>query len=182
MAVHPTSRHQYFLLSSLCLFILSACSYQRPAGKWTTIDASSIYFSGVQLSDEAIDPNYAMVCREARDEIYTQLLQKLPEKIAPLALQTGKIVPAEDTASLKIRIKRCEIDVEQSGDSFTYYLTLPLTVSLTQNHENLLSYDMATYEQANTDTPGPEFEFTFAEPVARTLQLFDGRRLWQPND
>lgn len=83
---------------------------------------------------------------------------------------------------MPLTIKRSEIDVEQSGGSFTYYLTLPLNVSLTQNNKNLLSYDMDTYEQVNTDTPAPEFEFTFAEPVARTLQLLNGKQLWRPDD
>ncbi len=175
---------RYLVLCSFFLFAITGCGYQRPAGKWVSIDASAIYFAGVTLSEAAIDPNYAAVCKEARDEIYTQLVKQLPEKIAPLNLNTTENSHdiSATTAILKLMIARCEIDVEQSGGSFTYYLTLPLKVSLTQNNESILTYNMSTYEQVDIDTPGPEFEFTFAESVARTLLLFDGRQLWLPDN
>ena len=181
------SLSEYFhfaVLSGLCLLILTGCGYQRPDGEWLLLDASAIRFTVVELGQEAIDPNYAATCEEARDEIYTQLSRKLPAKIAPLELKTGK-TPSDNsagTASLKLIITDCEIDVDQSGGTFSYYLTLPVQVVLTQNGKNLLTYDMATYEQISVDAPGPEFEFTFAEPVARTLLLFDDRRLWRPAD
>ncbi len=64
---------------------------------------------------------------------------------------------------------------------FSYYLTLPVEISLTQNGENLLDYNMNSYEQVTIDTPTPAFEFTFAEPVSRTLLLFSGKQLWIPD-
>jgi len=137
----------------------------------------------VELSDKAIDLSYAAVCQEAKDEITTQLNKNLPGRIAPLSLIPGKPAPAQETAViLNIQIIRCEIDVEQSGGSFSYYLSLPVKISLTQNGKSLLRYNMSTYEQVSVDQPGPEFEFTFDEPVARTLLLFDGNRLWLPAD
>ena len=183
----PLSLSKHFrcqLLSSLCLLALTGCGYQRPDGRWIQLDASSIQLATVQLDTEAIDPNYAATCEEARDEIYRQLLKKLPEKIAPLTLAAGEVSTEKnaDTAALEIRITGCEIDVDQSGGTFSYYLTLPVKVKLTLNEKNLLNYEMDTYEQISVSTPGPEFEFTFAEPVARTLLLFDGKRLWLPAD
>jgi len=163
--------------------MLIGCGYQRPAGKWQLIDAAAIVFSGVTLNDKAIDPNYAAVCQEAKDEITAQLNKRLPDRIAPLSLITRKAGSAEnDVVILNIQIRRCEIDVEQSGGSFSYYLTLPVKVSVTQNGRHLLNYNMNTYEQVSVDQPSPEFEFTFDEPVARTLLLFDGNRLWLPAD
>ena len=170
------------LLTGLCL-TLSGCGYSRPAGQWQTINASAIYFPGVTLSEKAIDPSYTAVCQEAKDEITTQLNKALSEKIAPLPLIPGTPAQAQAAAAvLSIQIRRCEIDVEQSGGSFSYYLSLPVTISLTQNGRPLLRYSMNTYEQISVDQPGPEFEFTFDEPVARTLLLFDGNRLWLPAD
>ncbi len=174
---------RYLLLSSFSLSMLTACAYQRPAGHWRLIDASTIYFPAVELEDEAMDSNYAALCKEARDEIHAQLVRELPARIAPLRLTTDKISDEMQSAfaTLKLRINRCEIDVDQSGGSFSYYLTLPVEISLTQNGENLLDYRMDTYEQVNIDTPTPAFEFTFAEPVSRTLLLFSGTQLWIPD-
>jgi len=181
MAIHLLTR---VLLSYFFLLTITACGYQRPAGKWVSIDASSLYFSAVELSKDGIDPSYAAVCREARDEINAQLIKKLPAKIAPLILKTTVSTEPSDTttATLKIILNKCEIDVDQNGGAFHFYLTLPFTVSVTQNQQNILSYNMDSYEQVGTDTPSPDFEFTFAEPVARTLLLFNGDKLWLPND
>ncbi len=184
MQTYQLQYFMYFLLTSFFLFGFTGCGYQRPAGKWILIDTSTIYFSGVELDDEAIDLNYKTVCEEAHDEIKTQLIKRLPAKIAPLVLNTTE-EPADKnitTATLKFRITRCEIDSDQSGGTFTYYLTLPVKISVTQNNESLLSYNMNTYEQVQIDQPGPEFEFTFAEPVARTLLLFNGKQLWVPDN
>jgi len=152
------------------------------------IDVTEIYFAGVELDDEAIDANYEAVCQEARDEIKTQLIKKLPAKIAPLTLNTTQ-KPADAVviaATLTLRITRCEIDVDQSqgggGGSFAYYLTLPVKVNVTQNNESLIAYNMDTYEQVQIDEPVPEFAFTFSEPVARTLLMFNGKQLWVPDN
>jgi len=182
MSVYQASYFRYFLLFSSFLFVLSACGYTRPDGNWVLLDASEIYFSGVELGNEAIDPSYKATCEEARDEIKAQLINKLPGKIAPLVLKTTEI-PDDKSATaafLKLEITQCEIDVDQIGDSFTYYMTLPLRVTVTQNNEKLLSYKMDTYEQVQINNPGPEFEFFFTEPVERTLLLFNGKKLWLP--
>ncbi len=184
MPLYLSKHFHYHLLSSLCLLMLTSCGYQRPDGEWMQLDASTINLTTVQLGIKAIDPNYAATCEEARDEIYSQLLEKLPGKIAPLALAIGETSTGKnvDTATLEIRITRCKIDVDQSGGTFNYYLTLPIKIKLTLNEKNLLNYEMDTYEQVSVSAPGPEFEFTFAEPVARTLLLFDGKRLWLPDN
>lgn len=184
MTRHLARYCRYLVACGFSLFLIAGCGYQQPDGKWVPLHASAIYFAGVELGDAAIDPNYAAVCNEARDEIQAQLVKQLPEKIAPLKLdiRENKNGVSTTTAVLKITISQCEIDVEQSGGSFTYYLTLPVNVSLTRNNEAVLSYTMSTYEQVDIDTPGPVFEFTFAEPVARTLLLFDGRQVWLPDN
>jgi len=146
------------------------------------MDASDIYFSGVELGDEAIDQSYKATCEEARDEIKGQLINQLPGKIAPLTLNTTEN-PGDKSAlaaTLRLTITECDIDVDQIGGSFTYYLTLSLKVDVTQNNERLLSYKMDTYEQVRISSPGPEFEFVFTEPVERTLLLFNGKKLWVP--
>lgn len=146
------------------------------------MDVSEINFSGVELGDEAIDPNYKATCEEARDEIKGQLIDQLPGRIAPLALNMTEN-PGDKSAlaaALKLTITQCDIDVDQIGGSFTYYLTLSLKIDVTQNNESLLSYKMDTYEQLLINNPGPEFEFVFTEPVARTLMLFNGKQLWVP--
>jgi hypothetical protein len=188
MRIQRSPYFYYIWLTTFLLFVLTGCGYQRPAGKWVLIDASEIYFAGVELDEEAIDTNYAAVCQEARDEINTQLIKKLPAKVAPLILNTTQ-KPADvvtAAATLTLRITRCEIDVDQSqgggGGSFTYYLTLPVKVKVTQNNESLVAYNMDTYEQVQIDEPAPEFAFTFAEPVARTLLMFNGRQLWVPDN
>ena len=184
MENHLSACVRGLLPGSFFLFAITGCGYQRPAGKWVSIETPAIYFAGVGFGDNAIDPNYPTICKEARDEIYASLVRKLPERIRPLTLNTTGSTddPRTTAATLKLTITRCEVDVEQSGGSFTYYLSLPLRISFTQNDENLLTYDMDTYEQAHIDAPAPEFEFTFAEPVARTLLLFDGQRLWLPDN
>jgi len=182
MTIYLSPYFHYFLLSNFCLFMLSGCGYSRPDGEWLSIEATEIYFAGVELAEAGINANDKTVCMEARDEINAQLTKKLPAKIAPLVLKTdnGTGSSGNTNATLKLRITHCETDVDQSGGSFTYYLSLPVRVTFTLNEETVLDYDMSTYEQVNTDTPGAEFEFTFAEPVARTLLLFDGKRLWLP--
>ncbi len=183
MNSHQTPYFRYFLLCNCLLFLLSACGYERPDGKWVLIDASEINFSDVELGDEAIDPSYKATCEEARDEIKGQLINQLPGKIAPLVLNTteNSADKSATAAVLKLTITQCEIDVDQLGGSFTYYLTLSLKVDVTQNSESMLSYKMDTYEQVRINNPGPEFEFDFTEPVERTLMLFNGKQLWVPD-
>jgi len=183
MGIHLSPHFKCFLLIIYSLFSISACGYQRPDGKWASINASELFFANVELSNEVIDPNYKAVCEEARDEIKTELVNKLPEKISPLTLNTTQKPDAKSNraASLILRITQCEIDVDQSGGSFTYYLTLALDVRVTKNGEDLLSYKMNTHEQVHIDVPNPDFEFTFAEPISRTLQLFNGKQVWVPS-
>jgi len=180
---------RYLLPACFGLSMLTACAYQRPAGHWLTLETPVIYFPAVTLDEKAIDRNYEAVCKAAQSEINHRLSRELAAKITPLRLVTGQAGSTIDSNSadsnaavLKLSIKRCEIDVDQSAGSFTYYLTLPVNVSLTQNGKTLLDYRMQTYEQVTIDNPAPEFEFTFAEPVSRTLSLFNGRQLWLPDN
>ena len=184
MTIFSSTAFRYLLLGCSILAGLTSCAYQRPSGHWISLETEVITFPAVELDEKDIDANYAAVCKEAQDEINTRLKRELPAKISPLKLLSGKTVAATDkkAATLKLRISRCEIDVDQSGGSFSYYLTLPVDVSLTQNGTSLLDYSMQTYEQITIDNPSPDFEFTFAEPVSRTLLLFNGGQLWIPHD
>ena len=184
MTIFSSISFRYLLLGCSTLAGLTSCAYQRPNGHWISLKTDVIYFPEVELNEKGIDLNYEAVCKEAQDEINTRLKRKLPAKISPLKLVSGKTVVAanKNVATLKLRISRCEIDVDQSGGSFSYYLTLPVDVSLTQNGTSLLDYSMQTYEQITIDNPAPDFEFTFAEPVSRTLLLFNGRQLWIPDN
>ena len=167
------------------LLILPGCAgYQNPPGKWTPINASALYFSGVELNDDAITSGYKDTCIEAQYEIEKQLISKLPAQIAPLALYTTENPPAADvkTAELKLRITQCDIDSEQGGETFYYFLSLPLQITLTMENRILLDYPMKTYEQIQVSIPTPAFEFTFAEAEKRTLLLFKGNQVWIPSD
>jgi len=164
---------------------LSGCAgYQNPPGKWIPIEASALYFSGVELADDAVTSGYSDTCIEAQQEIEKELIKRLPAQVTPLKLYTAKTPPAADskTAELKILITQCDIDVDQYGGSFSYYLSLPLRVSLTVDNQTLLDTSIKTYEQLQTDVPNPIYEFTFAEAVARTLLLFKGEQIWVGND
>jgi hypothetical protein len=179
---------RYFTASciySLLLFTLSSCSgYQNSPGKWVPIEASALYFSGVELADDAITSGYRDTCIEAQQEIEKELIKRLPALLAPLKLYTAETPPAANskTAELKTLITQCDIDVDQYGGSFSYYLSLPLRISLTVDNQTLLDTSIKTYEQLQTDVPNPIYEFTFAEAVARTLLLFKGKQVWVGND
>jgi hypothetical protein len=166
------------------LTLLTACAYKRPAGQWTTIDAPGVYFSGVELSEGAKDSVYPELCVEAQNEIQTQLLHRLPAHIKPLAFhapQKQKKVDVDKTV-FNMTITKCEVDAYQWDASFTFYLTLDVRVTLKENNRTLVAYSMKTYEQLHTDIPNPSFDFTFEEPVARTLILFEKGRVWIPNE
>lgn len=166
------------------LLILPGCAgYQNPPGKWVPINASALYFSGVELNDDAITSGYKDTCMEAQYEIEKQLISKLPAQIAPLALYTTENPPAADvkTAELKILITQCDIDSDQGGETFYYYLSLPLHITLTMENRVILDYPMKTYEQIQISDPSPAFEFTFAEAEKRTLLLFKGHQIWIPD-
>jgi len=183
MNIFSATCFRYLLSACFGLAVLTACAYPRPAGHWMTLETRAIYLPPVVIDEKTMDQNYAAVCREAQNEINRQLKRELAAKIKPLALVGGKAAGVNaDVATLKVSIRRCDIDIDQSGGAFTYYLSLPVNVSLTQNGRTLLDYSMDTYEQVSIDTPAPDFEFTFDEPVTRTLLLFNGRQLWIPND
>lgn len=178
MKKQNTAVFKSLIAASLYVCFVAGCAYKPPVGQWQVIDAPGIYFDGVFLDDAAKTSNYASICNEARDEIMAQLSKKIPERILPLKFNVNKNTN-EKNAILKINITQCEIDSDQSGGSFSYYLTLPVTVSVNLGDKNLLTYNMQTYEQISVDQPSPNFEFTFAEPIQRTLVLFNGRKLWQ---
>jgi len=169
----------------LPLLLLHSCAgYQNPPGRWVAIDASALYFSGVELKDDAITSGYKDTCMEARQEIEKALISKLPAQITPLALYTAENPPAANakTAELKLFIIQCDIDSDQNGGNFSYYLSLPLRVKLTAGGQTLMDYQMKTYEQIQLSEPSPIFEFTFAEAEKRTLLLFDGNQVWLPDN
>ncbi|MBE9560606.1 MAG: hypothetical protein IMF15_07435 [Proteobacteria bacterium] len=168
------------------LTLLSACGYQQPEGHWVSIEASEVVFSGIKLEDEVKDKAYPDICVEAQGEVKAALLKALPAKIKPLSFtmaddksDTGKI--ASDKARFDMVITHCELDVDQGGGSFAFYLTLTVQVSLHIADRTVMAYTMETYEQAVSSTPSPDFEFTFAEPKVRTLMLFDSGRVWVPD-
>ena len=170
-------------VSSLFVF-LSGCGYQQPAGHWQAINASSLVFSGVEIERGAKDKAYPDVCVEAQEEIDTAIIKSLPEKIKPLSfshVQAGSSDQQGDGARLDMMITTCELDSDQAGGTFTFYLTLTVQVSLKVADRTVMAYTMETYEQAVSSTPSPDFEFTFAEPKVRTLMLFDAGRVWVPD-
>ncbi len=173
---------RHFTACCVCslLITLSACVYQKPPGRWATINASTLYFSGVKLSDRAITSAYRDTCIEAQQEIEKELINRLPAQIKPLLLYAAKKPPAADskTAELKLLMTQCDINVDQSGDNFTYYLSLSLRVTLMEDDQSLLNYPVKIDEQLQTDVPSPIFEFSFADAVSRTLLLFKGKQIW----
>lgn len=171
------------LVGGLALSILSACAYQRPPGQWAVIDTPEIYFSGVELNENAKDSTYPKLCVEAQNEIEIQLAKRFPAQIKPLIFYVSKKHKKTDSKEtvFQMTITKCEVDVKQWNGSFTFYLTLNVRASLTSNNETLMNYQMQTYEQLQTDIPNPFFDFSFEEPVARTLILFEKNRAWVPN-
>jgi hypothetical protein len=178
------------LIITVCslLVSLSGCGYQQPAGHWQSIDATSLVFSGVEIDSGVKDKAYPDVCVEAQEEINAAIKQKLPAKIKPLTFNAIKAGPAagsagqqEGNARLDMEITTCELDSDQAGGTFTFYLTLTVQVSLKVADRTVMAYTMDTYEQAVSSTPSPDFEFTFAEPKVRTLMLFEAGRVWIPD-
>ncbi len=170
----------------LCIILLAVpgCGYKNPPGQWQILNSSALYFTGVELSADAVSSGYRDTCMEAPQEIEQALIKKLPAQIKPLILYTAKNPPpaGRQTAELKLLVTQCDIDVEQSGGSFTFYLSLPLRITVTENNQVVLDYPLKTYEQVSIDIPDPVYEFTFAEAVARTLLLFKGQQVWQAGE
>ncbi len=182
----PTAASLCSLIFALIFSLVGCSGYQNPPGKWLALNASALFFSGVELDDNAVTPrttSYRETCREAAQEIEQKLLKKLPAQISPLVLYSAQKPPPENmkTAELKLLITRCDIDTDQSGGNFSFYLSLPVRLSLTMDEQTLLDYPIKTYEQLQTDVPNPIYEFTYAEAVARTLLLFNGKQVWVPD-
>ena len=159
---------------------LSACATPRPEGQWRPIAAPVLYFAGVQLAETALDKGWPEVCHEAQTEIDKQLRQRLPGRIAPLTLRSGRPEPGDAHARLAMAIESCEVDSDQTGGTFWFYLTLRLRVTLSDGGRELMQRAWAVSENARSSTPSPLYEFTFAEPVRQTLVLFDGPRVLVP--
>jgi len=165
---------------------LFACAYQPPQGQWVNLDAESLYLQAVVLDKNTMSTSYKEVCAEAGEEIQKQLSEKLPARVQPLQFYRTQ-APAQDKtrADIQILIIDCKVDVQQwdagGGGSFTWYLNLDVRVLVSYKESTLLSYNIKTSDQVSTDMPGPLFEFSFEETVARILLLFDGRRLLVPD-
>lgn len=168
------------LLGGGAISMLNACAYTRPAGQWATLDVPGIYFSGVEMSEVTKDSVYPSLCVEAQNEITAQLSQRLAAQIKPLTFHAPQKHKKTDTENpvLKMTITKCEVDVKQWDASFTYYLSLNAQLTLIDNEQTVMTYSMETYEQVQTDVPNPSFDFSFEEPIARTLILFDNGRVW----
>lgn len=172
------------LISLMLALLLPACAYQPPAGQWNNLNAQSLVFNGVKITPQTLDSGYPDICREAQSEIENQLIRQLPERLLPLTFSTP--VASPDSVLLSIQIKQCRVDAQQwdggtNGLVFTYYLTLKLHISLQHKNQKILSYDVNTQEQIDTDTSGPAFEFTFEEAIQRTLLLFKGGQVLIPD-
>jgi len=171
----------------LIFILLSTCAYNPPTGQWHSFDAKSVTFSGVEIAAQTLDAGYPDICREAQGEIQKQLSQQLAERFQPLTFSTAVAPPAQhNNALLNIQITQCEVDSQQwdgggNGLSFTYYLTLKLHINLLYDKRNLLNYEIETFEQIDTDTSGPAFEFSFEESIQRALLLFKGQQFLVPH-
>ncbi len=167
--------------------VLFSCVYQSPQGQWINLGAESLYLETVVLDKNAIASNYKNVCIEARESIQEQLSEHLPARVLPLHLYLPGALRQDNTsASIQILITNCKVDVQQwdvgGGEpSFTYYLDLDVRVTVEYMESRLLEYKIQTFEQISADTSGSLFEFDFGESVARTLLLFDGKRLLVPD-
>jgi len=171
----------------LILIAVAGCAYQRPPGQWVRIDAPAVYFTSVGFGRDAVDPIYTKTCQEAREEIEQQLVRRFPKHLSPLDFYGPKKSPAvkKGLAVFRLEITKCKVEVQQwdvaGGEpSISFYLTLAVRVRLAVNGRPLLTHAMVTYEQVHTDTPTPLFDFTFTEPVDRTLLLFDKGNVWLP--
>jgi len=172
--------------------LLFACAYQPPRGQWITLEAERLYLEDTVLAEGGNTSNYRDVCIEARDEVQAQLLVRLPGRVKPLPLYSSER-PEPDlsgesnsTGRIQMLITNCQVEVQQwdgggGGLSFTFYLSFDVKVSVKYGKQVLLMYSMQTFEQVSTDVANPSFEFSFEEPVARTLLLFDGKRLLVPD-
>lgn len=165
----------------LTALLPGGCGYPQIKGDWQALQSSVLVFSGVRMAEAVKDPVYPDVCKEAVEDINAQLRRKLPEKIGPLVLAAE--APADkDYARLDMRLSQCRLDSDQAGGSFGFYLDLNLELSITDQGREVMRYQMRTGEQAQSDTPNPDWIFTFEEPFRRTLMLFDSGRVVVPRE
>lgn len=161
--------------------LLGACSTPQVQGEWRPIAAPLLYFDRVELPTSAVDKGWPELCHEAREEIDKQLAHRLPARLQPLPVRRSAAEPDMGAAQLRLRIEDCEVDSEQSGGSFRFYLTLRVQLRFTDDGQTPLRHTMTVYEQAQSSTPSPLFEFTFIDAVRQTLMLFDGARVLRPH-
>ncbi len=164
-----------FCLPWLCL-ALAACSQPAIDARWQPLTAPVLVFRGVTLPAAARDPVYPAVCREAVRAIDARLRRELPARLRPVALRDTP--PAgDDYGLLDIVITRCRLDVDQWGDDFDFFLDLNLKVTLRQGQRVMLRRMLVTGERARTDTPSPDWLFTFADASRQILDGFESGRV-----
>jgi len=165
-----------FCLPWLCL-ALAACSQPAIDARWQPLTAPVLVFRGVTLPAAARDPAYPAVCREAVRAIDTRLRRELPARLRPVALRATPPAGDDDYVLLDIVITRCRLDVDQWGDDFDFFLDLNLKVTLRQGQRVVLRRTLVTGERARTDTPSPDWLFTFADASRQILDGFENGRV-----
>lgn len=158
-------------------------------GHWQTLEVDRVRLAPVSLADaqHLADPR---VCRYARSDLERNLVQTLPERLAPLGfVPPDQPAPeTERTATLRVTITRCRIeshqwDVGGSEPDITFYETLGLRIRLSGSEgKALLERRLETVEQLNTDTPTALFEMPHRLPTSRIAGLFSRGKVWQPAD
>ena len=170
-----------FCLSCLALALVG-CSQPTTDAHWQPLPAPVLVFSGVVLPAAVRDPAYPDVCREAVREIDARLRRELPARLRPVTLRNTPRA-GDDNMLLDITITRCRLDVDQWGDNFDFFLDLNLTITLRQAQRVVFRQELVTGERARTDTPSPDWLFTFADASRQILARFaNGRVRIDPGD
>ncbi len=178
------SKCRLVVLLAGCVFIVCACVIKpspsnSQSGKWVSLEVPAIIFSAVKINAAATDSAYQNVCIEAQNEITKQLIIQMPEQLKPVVFQvsTPQNKRSISDALLQVEITKCEVDVDQSGGMFEFYLTLQVDVTLKKNNAILMTLPIHSFERVQIDDPSPTFEFSYEESVQRILGLFDSGRV-----
>lgn len=169
------------LLITVSLLYLQGCAAsQPPAGQWKDLPFKALALAPVVLQKGAIEGGHPGVCREAPKEIARRLYKSLPARLAPVELAAADVTPTPKMGVLELRIERCFVDSDTAGmrDTPSFYLTLQSVVVLRHDKRVILQRRFKTDEAVyHPNTPTPDFEFTFSDPVRAVLRLFDKGRV-----
>ncbi len=153
--------------------VAAGCSAVPGGGAGWSPRAPVVVLEGVELADGARGGPYPEVCAEAAEEIAVQLRQRLPEAVRPVKV-VAAVPGAGSWTRLRVTIESCDIDVDQWGGNFDYYLDLDLSVSLEEDGRTVRRTRFRAGEQEQAHVPVPLWLFTFEGPVRRILGLFRG--------